>query len=88
MYHIYGVSTSKSDAFGWYGMCAILLGYALTSFRWIPAGGAVYLILNVTGSAGLLLVSYRKKVWQNVVLNFAWLIIAVVGIALAVTKIV
>jgi ABC-type transport system involved in multi-copper enzyme maturation permease subunit len=88
MYHIYKVSTSKSDAFGWYGMCAILLGYTLTSFRWIPAGGAVYLILNVTGSAGLLLVSYRKKVWQNVVLNFAWLIIAVVGITLAATKII
>jgi len=68
------------EIIGWYGMIAILAAYLLVSFQITAATGAVFQSLNLTGSLGLLAISYRKRVFQNVVLNAIWVAIAIVSL--------
>lgn len=67
-----------SELLGWYGILALMVGYGLVSFAMIEPQGIVYQLLNITGSAGLLIVSITKKVMQNVLLNIFWIIIGIV----------
>ncbi len=60
---------------GWYGMCAILLGFSLASFGVINPTGLTYQLMNLTGAAGILAISYKKKVWQSVGLNAVWILV-------------
>jgi hypothetical protein len=68
------------DAFGWYGMAAILLAYVLVSFSVIGPNNIWYQVLNGTGAVGLVLVSLYKKAYQPGVLNIFWAIIAFIAI--------
>ncbi|NTV22926.1 MAG: hypothetical protein HGA85_00935 [Nanoarchaeota archaeon] len=68
------------EIFGWYGAVAILAAYGLHSFEIIDQG-FFYQFLNFTGSAGLCLIAYRKKVFQSVVLNIIWALVAAIAIA-------
>lgn len=76
------MTISKTDLAGWYGAIAIVLAYTLTSFHSIAAGGWIYLLLNLTGSVGLLWISLIKRVWQNVSINAVWLVVAAVGLVM------
>jgi hypothetical protein len=71
---------SLAEAYGWYGAAAIVLAYALVSFKVIPADGYVYQMLNLTGAVGIIIVSIRKKAQQPAVLNTVWAIVAVAAI--------
>lgn len=64
----------------WYGVLAILVAYALNNFSVLSVSSVWYLVLNSTGSLGILYGAYRKKDYQPVVLNLAWLLIALIGI--------
>lgn len=64
------------EALGWYGAGAILLAYALVSFRLIAVHGLVYQLLNLTGALGIATISIRKKALQPAVLNVVWAVIA------------
>jgi len=66
--------------FGWYGMAAILLAYALVSFSAIDARSLVFQILNGTGALGIVLISFRKKAYQPGALNIIWTLIAITSI--------
>jgi hypothetical protein len=68
------------EIFGWYGVAAILGAYALVSFGIIQANDVWYQLLNLSGAAGLLLVSVYKQVWQPVATNAVWMLIAFVAI--------
>jgi len=68
------------EIYGWYGAVAIVLAYALVSFKVTPPPGYVYQILNLTGAIGIILVSVTKKVQQPAALNTIWAIIALVAI--------
>jgi hypothetical protein len=68
------------ELYGWYGMAAILLAYALASFSVIDARGLPFQILNGTGALGIVLVSFRRKAYQPGVLNIAWTLIAIAAI--------
>ncbi len=68
------------ELYGWYGMAAIVLAYALVSFSVISATGLTYQILNGTGALGIVLVSIRKKAYQPAALNLIWTLIAVIAI--------
>ena len=69
------------EIFGWYGMAAVVGAYALVSFSIIDAGGLLFQLLNVTGAAGILAVSFRKKVWQSVILQIIWAAIGLIALA-------
>lgn len=68
------------EVFGWYGTVAIVLAYVLVSFSVLDATDVWYQILNATGALGIVLVSFRKKNYQPVVLNIIWTIIAIIAI--------
>jgi len=66
--------------YGWYGMVAIVLAYALVSFSLIEASGLTFQILNGTGALGIALVSFQRKAYQPGVLNVIWTLIAIVAV--------
>ena len=69
-----------SELIGWYGAFAVLLAYALASFGAIATKGTLYQILNLTGSFGIIVVSFRKKAYQPIVLNMIWMLIALIAL--------
>lgn len=69
-----------AELLGWYGMAAILIAYALVSFSMISGDGLIYQLLNITGSIGLMLIAFTKKVWQSVILNIVWALIGIIAV--------
>ena len=69
-----------AEALGWYGTTAFIGSYMLVSFGVISATGIVYQLLNLTGAAGIIIISLKKGVKQSVVLNVIWAAIAVAAI--------
>ena len=68
------------EAFGWYGMAAIVSAYALTSFSVLTPESIWYQLLNATGAIGVVVVSFNKRAYQPGILNLIWTLIAVVAI--------
>ena len=60
---------------GWYGVAAILGAYFLTTHDLLDADRVAALFLNVTGGAGVALLSWSKRAWQPMVLNLLWVAI-------------
>ena len=69
-----------AEIVGWYGTFAILLAYALVSFKIISANSYIYQLLNLTGAVGIVTISVVKKDKQPATLNFAWAAIALFAI--------
>ena len=68
------------EIIGWYGTIAIVTSYALLSFSVLESTSLIYQILNLTGSMGIIAISFYKKDYQPGVLNIIWLVIALVSI--------
>lgn len=68
---------------GWYGAFVILLAYILVSFNVLQPANIIYLVLNFTGSLGILVISYVNRAYQPAVLNLIWALIALINIARA-----
>lgn len=73
-------SRSARDVFGWYGVVAILLAYGLNVFDVISSTGYVFLLLNFTGSAGIVAVAWPRRDFQPLALNLVWLVVAAIGL--------
>ena len=71
---------TASEAAGWYGVCVLLLAYALVSFEIVEAESGAYQLLNLTGAAGVAILSLRKRAYQPAVLNSIWGIIALAAL--------
>jgi len=69
-----------AEIVGWYGAIAIVLAYALVSFKLVSADGVVYQLLNLTGALGIIIISAIKKVRQSVTLNIFWAAIAAIAL--------
>ena len=67
------------DILGWVGTALILIGYGLFTTGIVP-NVIVYHFLNLIGSVGVAAISYRRKVWQPVVINITFAIFAIVAI--------
>lgn len=65
---------------GWYGVGAILLAYALVSFKITPADGLLYQLLNLTGASGIAVISVMKKAKQPATLNIVWAVVALIAL--------
>jgi hypothetical protein len=71
---------SHIELIGWYGAFAVLLAYALVTFGAIATKSTAYQLLNLTGSFGIIVVSFRKKAYQPIALNIVWMLIALIAI--------
>jgi hypothetical protein len=65
---------------GWYGTIAIISAYALVSFDIITPNSLMFILLNLTGAIGIIIISVIKGLRQTIVLNIFWLLIAVVAL--------
>lgn len=65
---------------GWYGVIAILLAYALLTFRVLVPENTLYLLLNLTGAAAIAYEAWSKRDKQPMVLNIVWALVAVIGL--------
>ncbi|MCC6639454.1 hypothetical protein IT409_02765 [Candidatus Falkowbacteria bacterium] len=68
------------EIIGWYGAVALICGYLLNSFGIVESNSLIYQLINITGSIGIALISYKKKTFQPMVLNLIWLLIGVLAI--------
>lgn len=68
------------EILGWYGTVAIISAYFLNSFSVIGATSFWYQLLNTSGAIGIVVVSYKKKAYQPMILNIIWTLIG--GVAL------
>lgn len=68
------------ELFGWYGTVVIVGTYALVSFSLMQPTSLIYQLLNLSAAAGILTLSFYKKVYQTAVLNIIWSIIALAAI--------
>lgn len=64
------------DSIGWYGMAAVLLAYGFVSLEILPSHSLVCILLNLTGSAGLVMAAFVKRAHQFVVINIVWGLVA------------
>lgn len=71
---------------GWLGMVAILLAYFLMTFSLIEPLGFMYHFLNLAGSAGIVLITWKRKDTQPMMLNVIWMIIAIVALFQLITN--
>lgn len=69
-----------AEIVGWYGAAAIVVAYALVSFKVIHTESYVYQVLNITGAFGIVIISLIKKAAQPAVLNMLWIVIAAAAI--------
>ena len=65
---------------GWYGVAAVLGGFALISLHPVSASHWTYHVLNLTGSIAIGYDAYRQRNMQPVVLNIFWGVISLIGI--------
>lgn len=68
------------EAVGWYGTVVIVGAFALVSLELLAPTSLWYLILNLTGSLGIVFISFKKKTYQPGVLNIIWALITGVAI--------
>ncbi len=72
--------TKIDEIIGWIGTIAIVSAYALVSWDFVPSKGHTFQLINMFGALGLMWISYKKRLYQGVVLNIVWLGIGVVAI--------
>lgn len=65
---------------GWYGVCAILFAFVLTTFQILPPNGILTLVLNATGALSLILQAASKKDYPPFVLNIVWFAVALISL--------
>jgi len=74
------MNKALAEVFGWYGSIAILLAYTLATLGTLATDNIIYLLLNITGAAGLAYISFFDKSLQPALLNLVWCSIALWGI--------
>lgn len=75
------MNTTTQQAFGWYGVIAILVAYALVSLGWLSTSTSWYQVLNFTGAIAIAYVASTKKDRQPMVLNIIWALVALIALA-------
>lgn len=73
-------SRTIDELIGWCGAGAILLAYALISFKLLSSSTFLYQILNGAGALCIAYISFKKKAYQPGILNVIWAIIALIAI--------
>ncbi len=64
--------------YGWLGAALILSAYLMVSVETISARGAAFQLLNLLGSAGIVVSAAAKRDWPPLALNLVWSVVALV----------
>lgn len=65
-----------SEEIGWVGMVFVLVAYIFVSLGFLSENNLYYILLNFTGSIGLAIISYKKKIKSLYVFYLLWAIIS------------
>ncbi|MCB9779600.1 MAG: hypothetical protein H6742_13635 [Alphaproteobacteria bacterium] len=66
--------------FGWTGTVAVLVAYAMGTAGSMAADSVPFLVLNLVGSVGIGMHSWRQRALPSVSVNAVWALISVVGL--------
>jgi len=69
------------DAIGWVGAAALLIAYALVSFKRLEGDAAAFQLLNISGSILLAANTIFYRSYPSTFVNLIWAGIAVFSIA-------
>lgn len=69
------------EAVGWFGAISLMSAYMLNSFGLISSHSIMYQLMNIIGALCIIYISYKKQVYQSVVLNLMWLAIGIIAFA-------
>ncbi|MDO8584382.1 MAG: hypothetical protein Q7R83_04360 [bacterium] len=72
-----------ADAIGWVGDGFILLAYGLVSFGVFSATNLIFQLMNIVGSAAILVVTLRHKDYPPAFLNMAWIGITMIALVVS-----
>jgi hypothetical protein len=61
------------DVAGWIGVVLLLLAYGLVSVRRLEGDSTSYQLLNLAGSALLIVNSYYNRAFPSVAVNLFWI---------------
>jgi len=68
------------EILGWYGVIAIITAYIIVGFGLASPLSRTYILLNITGSAGLIIETLYKKDYQPAIINVIWFLVALISI--------
>lgn len=74
------------EILGWLGTVSYLIAYFLLSINKIKSDRKLYHVLNIIGATGLIFNALHLHDYPNLVINIAWLAIALIAIFLIVYK--
>lgn len=66
------------DILGWTGVASLLIAYGLVSYKKLEGDSIAYQLLNLVGSALLILNSLFYGAYPSVGVNIAWIGIAII----------
>jgi hypothetical protein len=69
------------EAIGWIGAISLMSAYMFNSFGFIESHSIAYQLANIIGALCIIYISYKKQVYQSVVLNLMWLVIGIIAFA-------
>jgi len=72
-----------AEVLGWAGAGCLLLAYLMVSTRRLAAAGGAYQLLNLAGSAGLVVNAVVHHAWPSAALNLLWAAIGIAALARA-----
>lgn len=75
-------SIQPIEAFAWAGTALIIIGYGLFSLNLLPSA-LPYHVMNLLGSAAVAAISYRRRVWQPLIVNACFTVFAAFAIVLS-----
>ena len=76
-------NTLLINSIGWIGVIALLAAYALVSTKKVEGDSITYQLLNLLGSALLIVNSFYYRALPSVGVNIAWVGIAIYGMTRA-----
>lgn len=68
------------DSVGWVGSVMVVLAYALNMYKKMASDSVVYYLLNIVGSACLIVNTIYHHAIPSAVVNIIWVIIALIAL--------
>lgn len=68
------------EGIGIIGAVAVLIAYGLNSYQKIRSDSLLFYGLNFSGGILLIVYSLYKEAWANILINIAWVLVAVIAI--------
>ena len=68
------------EIIGWIGSLLIIYAYAMNMFKKMSSDSVVYYVLNILGSASLIINTIYHHAMPPTVVNIVWIMVAVIAL--------